>query len=147
MPDTILLPIDLQHPESWEKALPAARAMAGATGTIHLLGIVLDIGSSMVATYLPKGFEKQALEAMKDALDDFADQQMPGPGEVPEGVAFHNVRLSPATARPYRERLSAAWVEKGSGDGSVAVLGQQKRAGAASAAPAGSHLAGWYSYW
>ncbi|MEO1960827.1 MAG: universal stress protein [Paracoccus sp. (in: a-proteobacteria)] len=78
MPDTILLPIDLQHPESWEEALPAARAQAGATGTIHLLGIVLDIGSSMVATYLPKGFEKQALEAMKDALDNFAEQQMPG---------------------------------------------------------------------
>lgn len=78
MPDTILLPIDLQHPESWEKALPAAREMAGATGTIHLLGIVLDIGSSMVATYLPKGFEVQMLEAMKDALNTFADQQMPG---------------------------------------------------------------------
>ena len=77
MPDQVLFPIDLQHPESWEKALPAAMRMVGSEGTIHLLGIVPDIGSSMVATFLPKGYEVQALQAMKDALDGFAEQHLP----------------------------------------------------------------------
>lgn len=72
MHDTVLLPIDLQHPESWARALPAARHMAGARGVIHLLGIVHDFGSSMVATFLPKGYEERLLQQMKQQLDDFA---------------------------------------------------------------------------
>lgn len=76
MLDNILLPIDLQQKKSWEKALPAVRKLIGADGTIHLLGIVHDFGSSMVATYLPKGFEKQALEKMKSGLDDFARREL-----------------------------------------------------------------------
>lgn len=77
MHSNILLPIDLQHPESWERALPVARHLAGDEGVIHLLGIVHDFGSSMVATFLPKGFEEKALQAMKEALDNFANQHFP----------------------------------------------------------------------
>ena len=73
MHDTILLPIDLQHPESWAKALPVARRLAGEAGVIHLLGIVHDFGSSMVATFLPRGFEEKILQEMKIELDRFAD--------------------------------------------------------------------------
>ena len=71
MHDNVLLPVDLQHPESWEKALPAARRLAGETGIIHLLGIVHDFGSSMVATFLPKGYEQKALQA-REAEDENA---------------------------------------------------------------------------
>ena len=74
MAENVLLPIDLQQPQSWEKALPAAIRQAGEGGTIHLLGIVPDIGSSMVATFLPKDYEVQALQAMKDGLDRFAEE-------------------------------------------------------------------------
>lgn len=78
MHDNVLLPIDLQHSASWSQALPVARELAGETGTLHLLGIVPDIGSSMVATFLPKGFEVKALSGMKDALDDFVDAHLAG---------------------------------------------------------------------
>ena len=78
----ILLPIDLQHSESWERALPVAQHLAGAQATIHLLGIVHDFGSSMVATFLPKGYEQQILQAMKERLDAFATQQMPDQSRV-----------------------------------------------------------------
>lgn len=78
MHDNILLPIDLNQTASWEKALPAAIRQAGEGGTIHLLGIVQDFGSSMVATFLPKGYEKKVLEAMKAALNDFARDQVKG---------------------------------------------------------------------
>lgn len=76
MPENVVLPIDLQQPQSWEKALPAAIRQAGEGGTVHLLGIVPDIGSSMVATFLPKGYEEQALKEMKTGLDSFAEKQM-----------------------------------------------------------------------
>lgn len=82
MHDTVLLPIDLQHPESWEKALPAAKRLAGDQGVIHLLGIVHDFGSSMVATFLPKGYEQKILQKMKEALDDFASQHFPDESRV-----------------------------------------------------------------
>lgn len=72
MHENILLPIDLNHKASWSKALPQAVKLAGQNGRIHLLGIVQDVGSSMVATFLPKGYEKKALEAMKVNLDQFA---------------------------------------------------------------------------
>lgn len=91
MHKNILLPIDLQHPESWEKALPAARQLAGDNGVIHLLGIVHDFGSSMVATFLPKGFEQKALQAMKEALDGFAEQHFPDPGKVRSHVGHGNI--------------------------------------------------------
>ncbi|WP_304616449.1 universal stress protein [Paracoccus sp. (in: a-proteobacteria)] len=77
MHESILLPIDLQHPETWETALPAAIRLAGETGVIHLLGIVHDFGSSMVATFLPKGYEARILQTMKDDLDRFASENLP----------------------------------------------------------------------
>ncbi len=102
MLDDILLPIDLQHSDSWEKALPAALQLVGSSGTLHLLGIVPDIGSSMVATYLPTGYEKKMLESMNAALRDFAAAECPagittttnvGHGHVAETIIKHAKRL------------------------------------------------------
>ncbi|MDB6177612.1 universal stress protein [Paracoccus sp. Z330] len=78
MLEKVLLPIDLQHEASWQKALPQARALLGTGGELHILGIVPDIGSSLVATFLPKGFEKKALQEMQDALTKFVEQELPG---------------------------------------------------------------------
>ncbi len=76
----ILLPIELSHPGSWEKALPMAVRMAGSNGTLHVLGIVHDLGASMIASYLPPGFEESALRRMQTDLEAFIDK------EVPKGV-------------------------------------------------------------
>lgn len=93
--DKVLLPIDLNHPESWKTALPAAKHCAGPEGEIHLLGIVHDLGLAMVASYLPEGFEKSAMEKMKAELQEFAatefqGDKMPevhvGHGHVPETI-------------------------------------------------------------
>ena len=74
----ILLTIDLGHNASWEKALPQAVELIQASGgTLHIMGIVHDIGSAMVASYLPADFEEQALHAMKTALNAFADAHVP----------------------------------------------------------------------
>ncbi len=93
--DNVLLPIDLNHAASWEKALPLAVKLCGSDGTLHVLGIVHDLGSAMIATYLPEGFEQQALQRMKADLDAFAEANVPkgtkavvhvGHGHVPEHV-------------------------------------------------------------
>ncbi|AUH34502.1 universal stress protein [Paracoccus tegillarcae] len=76
MHDNILLPIDINQKASWQHALPAAVRQAGENGTIHLLGIVQDFGSSMVATFLPKGYEKKVLETMKANLNEFAEAHL-----------------------------------------------------------------------
>ena len=91
MHENVLLPVDLQHEASWSKALPQARRLAGDSGTVHLLGIVPDIGSSMVATFLPKGFEVKALEEMKAALDNFADAEFPPGSKVAVHVGHGHV--------------------------------------------------------
>jgi nucleotide-binding universal stress UspA family protein len=92
---SVLLPIDLNHPASWEKALPMARDLVAPDGTLHILGIVHDIGSAMVASVLPEHFVEHQLEQMKAALDTFATdnvgkstpcQTHVGHGHVPETV-------------------------------------------------------------
>lgn len=102
MLDSVLLPIDLQHSASWEKALGQARNLLGPDGVLHLLGIVPDIGSSMVATFLPKGFEKKALQDMQDGLADFVERELPdvanvsvhvGHGHVSETILKHAADL------------------------------------------------------
>ena len=87
----VLLPIDLNHDASWQKALPVAKQMAGPGGRIHLLGIVHDLGAAMVAAYLPEGFEKAAMERLKADLKAFADAQMPGSENVEVHVGHGHV--------------------------------------------------------
>lgn len=89
--DNVLLPIDLNHPASWEKALPMALNMCGANGTLHLLGIVHDLGSAMIASYLPADFEKQALERMKEDLETFRDKNLPADASVQVHVEHGHV--------------------------------------------------------
>ncbi len=93
--DRILLPVDITHPESWEMTVPAALKCAGQNGEIHLLGIVHDLGSAMVSSFLPADFEKRAMEDLKAKLIDLAGSQFPegakvevhvGHGHVPETI-------------------------------------------------------------
>lgn len=75
MYSTILLPIDLNHEASWSKALPLAAQMAQAGGgRLHLLAILPDFGSSLVAGYFPSGFLDKAMADAKQALEPLARQ-------------------------------------------------------------------------
>ena len=68
----ILLPVDIEHPESWTKSLPMAMKLAGDDGTVHILGIVHDVGSAWVAQSLPRDFEAKSLQQMKTRLNEMA---------------------------------------------------------------------------
>lgn len=89
--DKVLLPIDVNHPESWETALPAARQCAGPTGEIHLLGIVHDLGSAMVSSFLPADFEKAAMEDLKAKLADFVEKTFSEGEKVETHVGFGHI--------------------------------------------------------
>jgi nucleotide-binding universal stress UspA family protein len=73
----VVLPIDINHPASWEKALPMAQKLCGESGTLHVLGIVHDLGAAIISTYLPDGFERKALRQMKEELDAFCARVLP----------------------------------------------------------------------
>ena len=102
--DKILLPIDITHPESWEKALPAARQCAGANGEVHLLGIVHDLGAAMVSTFLPEGFEQKAMEKLKAELIDLAEKEFPAGAKVSTHVGHGHV---PETVLRIAEQIGA----------------------------------------
>lgn len=73
-----LLAVDLNHPESWERALPEALTLARAkTSTLHLVQVVPDFGMAMVGEFFPPDFEHKALEKARDDLRAFGEQHVP----------------------------------------------------------------------
>jgi nucleotide-binding universal stress UspA family protein len=75
---SIMLPIDLNHEGSWAKALPAAIELAqNFKAQLHLVSIVPDVGMSIVSQYLPKDFEKKALDKAGAALKKFVSKNVP----------------------------------------------------------------------
>lgn len=73
----ILLPVDLDHPESWQKALPAALEIAAEGAALHLMTVVPDFGMSLVSNFFPEDFEKQALSEAKQRLSALVTAQIP----------------------------------------------------------------------
>ena len=89
----ILLPIDLNHDSSSQKALPTAIELAKTSGaSLHVLTVVPDFGMSIISQYFPEGYEKQVAEKALEELRDFAKKHVPdGVKEqhiVGEGTAY-----------------------------------------------------------
>ncbi len=74
----ILIAIDPDSKRSWERALPDAVKLATLHGaTLHIMTVVPDYGSSLVASFFPRDFEKKALERAHTALHDVAEPLLP----------------------------------------------------------------------
>jgi len=89
----ILLPVDLGHPSSWEKALPVAVDMCKANGAnLHVLTVVPDFGMSVVGQFFPEGYEKDVAVKVMDALKTFVSERVPSDVNVRhivgEGVVY-----------------------------------------------------------
>jgi len=70
----ILLPIDLTHRETQTKAVEVATDMARKWGArLHVMTVIPDIRSSMVATYFPPDFERKATANAETELQSFTD--------------------------------------------------------------------------
>lgn len=71
---TILVTIDLAHKPSWELALPEAVALVKASGgVLHVLAVVPEVPSALVAGFLPDGFEVQALRDAKTQISKISE--------------------------------------------------------------------------
>ncbi len=78
MYSNILLPIDLNHEESWRLAAPKAVDMARQSGgEIHALTIIPDFGLSYVSEFFPPDFTEKALNKARAKLDAVVAQAIP----------------------------------------------------------------------
>ena len=100
MTKSILLPVDPDEQTSWQKALPEAVELARARGAaLHVMTVVPDFGSSIVATYFPADFEKQSLAKARGELETLIKDKIPN--DVPH-------QLIVAHGRIYQEICKAA---------------------------------------
>ncbi len=68
---SILVPIDLAQPSSWEGPLPLAAEFARNHGAkLHVLNVVPPFGMAIVGGFFPEDFERRAIEEAKKALAD-----------------------------------------------------------------------------
>ena len=97
---SIMVPIDVDEPSSWWRALPLAASMAKANNAaLHVVNVVPTFGMSIVGTFFPEGFEITALEKAKEALAKAVS------GADLDGV---EPKLHVAHGTIYEEILSAA---------------------------------------
>ena len=98
----VLLPVDPDSPESWNKALPEAVAQAERRGaTLHIMTVVPNFGSSIVASYFPKDFEERSLKHAEEELQTLIKDQVPA--TLPHQLIVAHGRIHQEIVRVARE--------------------------------------------
>ncbi len=88
MYEHILLPVDLGNDSSWLKALPAAIEYCEAFGsTLHVMTVMPDFGSPMVAQFFPTDHENKMMENANNVLHKFVADKVPDSIKVQHIVA------------------------------------------------------------
>lgn len=78
MYEHVLVALDPDSKDSYARALPQAVEIATTQGaTLHLMTVVPDFGSSLVASFFPKDFAKKALRHAEKALREVAEPYLP----------------------------------------------------------------------
>ena len=96
----ILLAVDLGNPDTQEKAVDAAVEQAKAFGCrLHVVAVVPDFGSSVVAGFFPPDYEDKAIEQAREQLHAFCEARVPSEVAVQHVVAHGTI---------YKEILHAA---------------------------------------
>ncbi|TRD23580.1 universal stress protein [Palleronia caenipelagi] len=81
MSNTILLPIDLGDPASWEHALPRALHLAEG-GVLHIIAVMPNFGMPMVANFFDDAFVTQALHDLGEQLTAWVNTHIPETQEI-----------------------------------------------------------------
>lgn len=82
----ILLAIDLEDKNSWEKALPFSVSYAQAfDAKLHILTVLPDFGMSLVGQYFPADYEEKMRKKANKALHEFVNIH------VPENIIVQNI--------------------------------------------------------
>ncbi|MDF1793075.1 MAG: universal stress protein [Thalassobaculaceae bacterium] len=88
----ILLAVDLTSPGTQTKAVGIAVEQAKAfSSRLHVLTVVPEFNSSIVAGFFPKDFETQALEAAREHLHTYCEQAIPAEVKVQHIVAHGTI--------------------------------------------------------
>ena len=95
---TILFPIDLAAPATWEVALPRALDLSQG-GTLHVITVIPNFGMSMVGGYFDEGFIKRAMHEVGEDLSKWVN------ANVPDG---HDVHPHVTHGRIYDEIIRTA---------------------------------------
>jgi len=96
----ILLPIDLNEPSSWRKALPTAVEYARAFDShLTVMTVVPDFGLPVVAQFFPPDFADEAKAAAEKRLAELCAKEVPKGVEVDQCVGYGTI---------YQEVLDAA---------------------------------------
>ena len=84
----ILLPVDLGNESSWKKALPTAIEYCSAFGAkLHVMTVVPDFASPMVAQFFPSDHERKMMDAADELLHNFVSDRVPDTIKVQHIVA------------------------------------------------------------
>jgi len=74
----VLLTVDLNEESSWTKALPVAvQCCRSFAAGLHVMTVVPELGSNVVAQYFPEGFEKKMMRETEKQLAEFVGRQVP----------------------------------------------------------------------
>lgn len=88
----VLLTVDLNHPASWKKALPQAVELVRASkSTLHIMSVVPDMGTPLVEGFFPDDFEKRAVKAASEALDNLVKTEVPDDIAVKQHLSFGQI--------------------------------------------------------
>lgn len=73
----LLVPVDLEHPVSAQKLLRTAIELGGESAELIVMSVIPPIGGGIVASYLPKNYDKRLKEEMEARLKDFVSANCP----------------------------------------------------------------------
>jgi nucleotide-binding universal stress UspA family protein len=96
----ILLTVDLEHEDSWVKALPVALDAAKVSGArLHVMTVVPEVAVPALMQTGPYDYEAKLVPAAKAALDEFVREHVPANTTGSAIVAYGSI---------YREILRVA---------------------------------------
>jgi nucleotide-binding universal stress UspA family protein len=76
--NNVLVTVDLGAEASWTKALPQAVQLVKASGgTLHVITVVPDFGSSLVSGFFPEDFKEKALAEANEKLQALVKANVP----------------------------------------------------------------------
>ena len=82
----ILFAVDLNAPETQQKALDAAIAHAKLSkAKLHVISVVPDFGVGMVSSYFPENFEQNLMKDTNTRLHDYVK------AHVPKGIPVQHI--------------------------------------------------------
>ncbi|MBZ9559848.1 MULTISPECIES: universal stress protein [unclassified Modicisalibacter] len=74
----IVLPVDMNEPASWERALPTALALCRTFGaSLHVVTVLPDYHMPLVGSFFPKDFSDKARRALSEAQHRFVAEHVP----------------------------------------------------------------------